>query len=228
MYGRRYRNPVKDSPMIFQATTAFILGLGIGFINSIPIGPINVSIIDTSFKRGFRQALMIGIGALVVDIFYCVIGIFGVSLIKDYIVQMFQPLGFPVLALIGGRLVYKGYTNQMVQTFHLPTQKELTKNFSLGFLIYLTNPLAVGFWIITAGFIFSHRMIEKNMTDQLSFISGMAIGTAAWFFFLAKFIAMKRAVIAEETVKKITMITGAVLIAFGIYLGYDFLTTMHK
>ncbi|KAB2880271.1 hypothetical protein F9K33_05545 [bacterium] len=214
--------------MIFQASTALILGLGIGFINSIPIGPINVSIIDTGFKRGFRHAIMIGLGALVVDIFYCVIGIFGVSLIKDYIVEMFQPLGFPVLALIGGRLVYKGYRNKMVQTFHPPTQKELTKNFSLGFLIYLTNPLAIGFWIITAGFIFSHRLIERNMPDQVSFISGMAIGTAAWFFSLAKIVAYKRAVISEKTVKKITMATGTVLIVFGIYLGYDFLLYLKK
>ena len=214
--------------MIFQATTALILGLGIGFINSIPIGPINISIIDTSFKRGFRQALMIGMGALVVDIFYCVIGIFGVSLIKDYIVEMFQPLGFPVLALIGGRLVYKGYNNHGTRTFHPPTQKELTKNFSLGFLIYLTNPLAIGFWIITAGFIFSHRLIERNMVDQLTFIAGMAIGTAAWFLSLAKFVALKRTVISEETVKKITMITGSVLILFGLYLGYDFLLTFQK
>lgn len=214
--------------MIFQVTTAFLYGLGIGFINSIPIGPINISIIDTSFKRGFRQALMIGIGALVVDIGYCSIGIFGISLLKDHLVQMFLPFGFPVLALLGGRLFYKGYNNHMIKTFHPPTQKELTKNFTLGFLIYLTNPIAIGFWIFTAGFIFSYRLIERNITVQLSFILGMALGTAAWFFLLAKVVAHKRETISEETVKKITMVTGVFLVVFGMYLGYDYALTFKE
>lgn len=214
--------------MMWQITMVFLFGLGIGFINSIPIGPINISIIDTAFKRGFRQALMIGIGALIVDIGYCMIAVFGVSLLRDNIEHMFQPLGFPVLAFLGGRLIYKGYNNNSVQTFHPPTQKELTKNLSLGFLIYLTNPLAIGFWVFAAGLLYSYQWLTGDLADQVTFIFGMAIGTAAWFFLLARFVAWKRMTISEDTVQKITMGTGITLIAFGIYMGYVYLLTFQK
>jgi L-lysine exporter family protein LysE/ArgO len=210
---------------LIQAGAAFMYGLGIGFVNSIPVGPINISIIDTSFKRGFWQAFMIGLGALIVDVGYCAIGIFGIALMRDYVVEFFQPLGFPVLASLGARLIYKGRGDQFQQTFHPATQKELTKNFSMGFMIYLTNPLAVGFWIFTAGFIFSYQMIEKNMPDKVSFIIGMTLGTTLWFFLLAKIVAWKRMVISENTIRKISVGTGIMLLLFGMYLGYQYAMT---
>ena len=214
--------------MILNIVNAFLYGLGIGFINSIPIGPINVSIIDTSFKRGFSQAFMIGAGALIVDIGYCIIAVFGVSMVQTYVEQMFLPLGFPVLSILGGRLIYKGYSGTSVQTFHPATQTELTKNFSLGFLIYLSNPLAVGFWIFAAGFLYSYKLLHHTMVEQTIFVTGMAIGTAAWFLLLAKFVAWKRATVSESTIRRITMGTGFVLIAFGIYLGLDYALTFQR
>lgn len=214
--------------MIIHIINAFLYGLGIGFINSIPIGPINVSIIDTSFKRGFHQAFMIGLGALIVDIGYCIIAVFGVSLLQNYVEHMFQPLGFPVLSILGGRLVYKSYNNTSVQTFHPATQKELTKNLSMGFLIYLSNPLAIGFWIFAAGFLYSYKLLHHTLVEQTIFVTGMAIGTAAWFLLLAKFVAWKRATVSESTIRRITMGTGFVLIAFGLYLGLDYSLTFQK
>ncbi len=213
--------------IILQSGAAFAYGLGIGFVNSIPFGPVSFSIIETSFKRGFWQAFMIGVGALIVDVLYCTVGIFGISLIQDYAVTFFQPLGCPVLAILGARLIYLSRSGRLQQTFHPPTQKELTKNFSLGIMLFLTNPLPIGFWIFTAGYIFSYQLIGINMPDKVGFIVGMTIGTALWFFLLAKVIAWKRMTISEDTIRKISVGTGAILLAFGIYLGYRYVLTFY-
>ncbi|NUM79549.1 LysE family transporter [bacterium] len=203
-------------------TLAFTYGFAIGFVNSIPIGPISVSIIDTSFRKGFWQAFTIGLGALVIDIVYCTIGVFSITVFQSQIEMLFLPMGFPVLTFLGGRLMYMGFKDQYSQTFHPPTHKDITKNFSLGFILYLTNPLAIGFWVIALGLIFSYQLIRQHMHDQISFIAGMAIGTTLWFFLLAKTVAWRRKTISEQTIRKISMATGIVLIACGFYLGYEY------
>ncbi|MBX7150588.1 LysE family translocator [bacterium] len=206
----------------FHITLAFSYGFAIGFVNSIPIGPISVSIIDTSFRKGFWQAFTIGLGALVIDILYCTIGVFGITVFQSQIETVFLPLGFPVLTFLGGRLVYMGIKDQSPQTFHPPTHKDITKNFSLGFILYLTNPLAIGFWVFALGVIFSYQLIRQQMHDQISFITGMAIGTTLWFFLLAKIVAWRRKTISEDTIRKISIGTGLILIACGLYLGYEY------
>ncbi len=200
--------------------TAIGLGFAIGFVNSIPLGPITVSIIDTSFRRGFLPALMIGFGALVIDIFYCVVGVFGVTLIQDEVERWFQPIGFPVLALLGGRLIYMG-TRGHIEKTHLPmTHREFTKNFSLGFLLCLTNPLAIAFWVVTLSLLFSYGLIRTDLSDKLGFVAGMALGTSLWFFSLARVVAWRRQTLTDKTIRRISIATGILLVLIGFYLGY--------
>lgn len=206
----------------FHITLAFTYGFAIGFVNSIPIGPISVSIIDTSFRKGFWQAFTIGLGALVIDIVYCTIGVFSITAFQSQIETIFLPMGFPVLTFLGGRLMYMGFKNQSAQTFLAPTRKEISKNFSLGFILYLTNPLAIGFWVFALGVVFSYQLIRRQWHDQISFITGMAIGTTLWFFLLAKTVAWRRKTISENTMRRISIGTGFMLIVCGIYLGYEY------
>jgi len=196
------------------------LGFGIGFVNSIPLGPITVSIIDTSFRRGFLPAFMIGLGALVIDVFYCVVGVFGVTLIQNQVETWVQPIGFPVLAVLGGRLIYMG-TKGHIEKTHLPmTHREFTKNFSLGFLLCLTNPLAIAFWVVTLSLLFSYDVIRTDASDKMGFVVGMTLGTTLWFFSLARLVDWRRQTLADITVRRISIGTGYFLVILGLILGY--------
>lgn len=205
---------------------AGLLGLSIGFVNSIPLGPITVSIIDTSFRRGFWPAFMIGLGALVMDVFYCAVGVFGVSLFDSTMETIIQSAGFPVLSVLGGRLMYLGFKGQMEKTHLKMTHLDFTKNFSLGFVLCLTNPLAIGFWIVTLSLLFSYEMIRSEFSDKLSFVIGMGIGTSLWFFSLARFVAWRRQTISDQTIRKISIGTGFVLVALGLAVGIRFLVSV--
>lgn len=204
---------------------AVSLGFGIGFVNSIPLGPITVSIIDTSFRRGFFPGLMIGFGALIVDVFYCVVGVFGVTIIQQQVEIWLQPIAFPVLAILGGRLIYMGCKGHIEKT-HLPmTHREFTKNFSLGFLLCLTNPLAIAFWIVTLSLLFSYDVIRTDTSDKLGFIIGMTLGTSLWFLSLARIVAWRRKTMSDRTVRRISVATGALLVTIGLFLGYVTITS---
>src|SRR5688572_29505094 len=64
-------------PALEHTTTAFLTGLFWGFLVSIPVGPINLTIINEGARRGFRWALMIGFGSVLMESIYCAIPLAG-------------------------------------------------------------------------------------------------------------------------------------------------------
>src|SRR5215468_11219826 len=60
-------------PIVLAALTGFFSG----FILSIPVGPINLTIMNEGARRGFFWAFMIGLGATAGEIFYCFIAFTG-------------------------------------------------------------------------------------------------------------------------------------------------------
>lgn len=212
--------------LMMQTGMAFMVGFGIGFFNSIPFGPISFSIIETGFKKGFRQAFMIGLGALVIDVLYCVVGVFGISMIKEYVETVFQPLGFPVMAVLGGRLIALGWKNDWHRGPLMAVREQNTKHFSLGFIMVLTNPLAMSFWVVTMGFLFAYGFIQSTMSDKIGFIVGMTFGTGIWFFLLARWVSWRREAVSVAVIRRISIGTGIVLVLFGVWLGYQYSLTL--
>jgi threonine/homoserine/homoserine lactone efflux protein len=61
--------------ILFSALTGFISGL----LLSMPVGPVNLTIINEGARRGFKWALLIGLGAATMDVIYCTIAFTGFS-----------------------------------------------------------------------------------------------------------------------------------------------------
>ena len=56
---------------------AGLTGLISGLILSIPVGPVNLTIMNEGARRGFWWALMIGLGATTMEVIYCFIAFTG-------------------------------------------------------------------------------------------------------------------------------------------------------
>jgi hypothetical protein len=88
---------------MLSLVTALIAGLTAGFLLSIPVGPINVTILDEAAKRGFANAAMAGLGAMIMDIIYCSIafaGFSGLFMAKEIRATM-ELLSFLLLIYLG-------------------------------------------------------------------------------------------------------------------------------
>src|SRR5215210_7681637 len=62
-----------------HSPTAVITGFVAGFLVSIPVGPINLTIINEGARRGFKWALLIGLGSVLMESTYCAIALTGFS-----------------------------------------------------------------------------------------------------------------------------------------------------
>src|SRR3954466_11880179 len=60
-------------PIVLAAMTGFLSGL----LLSIPVGPVNLTIMNEGARRGFKWAFMIGLGATVMEVIYCFIAFTG-------------------------------------------------------------------------------------------------------------------------------------------------------
>src|SRR6202012_3348908 len=85
--------------------------------SSIPLGPINLTILNEGAQRGFRWAAMIGLGASTMEVIYCAVSFTGFSsLFKDMLVKAcMQMFTFLFLLFIGAKFL-------KAQTVNVPTK----------------------------------------------------------------------------------------------------------
>jgi len=53
------------------------VGAVAGFIISMPVGPVNLTIVNEGTRAGFARAALISMGAVVMEVIYCVIAFTG-------------------------------------------------------------------------------------------------------------------------------------------------------
>ena len=58
---------------------ALVVGFIIGYLTTIPIGPINLAVMMKALHNRTGQAMMIGAGSALMDFFYCAAAVFGIS-----------------------------------------------------------------------------------------------------------------------------------------------------
>src|SRR5215510_4601723 len=86
-------------PNLLAALTGLISGL----LLSIPVGPINLTIMNEGARRGFYWALMIGLGATAMEVIYCFIAFTGLASFFDrgYIKAIMELGSFVFMLYLG-------------------------------------------------------------------------------------------------------------------------------
>ncbi len=203
---------------------ALLIGLLIGIIISIPIGPINVTVISKGFKQGFGSAFAVGLGASIMDFFYCAATMVGLSAIvhKIEVNVIFQVIGFLLLLYLGIRDI-----TTKVEVFryenYVPQNGRFHSAFLVGVFMYISNPTLVAFWITLSGVIQSSGTIITGITQGALFALGVGSGTALWYYSLLKAIFWKRDSFKAETLTLLSRISGYIMLAFSAYIGYELL-----
>src|SRR5262245_3743442 len=57
----------------------FVFGVAAGALTGVPIGPVNVAVIDASYRHTMNRAVGVGLGGAIADAFYAGLGIIGVT-----------------------------------------------------------------------------------------------------------------------------------------------------
>lgn len=189
-----------------------IKGLLVGLVFGVPAGAIGTLTIQRTLAGGFRAGFFTGVGSSVADVLYACIGVFGLTVVSDFLLahQM-------VISLVGGALIVLLGLSIFLKKGDKAKEGELPTNylscFASSFAIAIANPATIlSFFIAFASFGIS----EEPMPWQgIQLVLGILIGTMCWWGLLSGIVAAFRGRITEGIYQKLNRLLGGLLILFG-------------
>ena len=186
-----------------------------GFTLAAPIGPVNSARLDKGIKNGFWHAWIVGAGSMIADgLFMLMVYLGMVYFLEVPIIQIF-------LWLFGGFiLIYSGIealANMNCLTLTDNRGKDsLFKCFVIGFIMSITSPLSILFWLGIYGSILA-KMAQVNGTGMLLMYSSMIfLGLTLWDILVAGLTTGLRRFLTIASLKMISIFSGVSLIGFGL------------
>ncbi len=203
---------------------AFVVGCIIGYLTTIPIGPINLAVVMKALRNHTAQAMMIGIGSALMDIIYCGAAVFGVgSLISNPTLDLiFRVSTFGIFFIYGVKTTF----GKLPETHFQPNEDEtqapgFKRYFVLGMAMYFSNPSFLAYWITIAGIVHGYRVIESNVFNNAMFAVGTGAGVILWFFTLVELVERQKVKFEIDRIRKVTRFFGLLLLIVSGVLGWN-------
>lgn len=203
----------------------FLSYLLLGLSLAAPIGPINAAQIDRGIKSGFLHAWLVGVGAVAADGIYMLIVYIGVvQFLEAAIVKTFLwSFGSFVLLYTGVESIMSA---GKVNLIHERNKESLMKAFLSGFLMSISNPLTILFWLGIYGSILAKTAATYDRSQLILYSSAIFIGLLLWDVTMAGVSSSFRRFLTSGLLVFISFLSGFSLIGFGIYFGIQALNTL--
>jgi threonine/homoserine/homoserine lactone efflux protein len=195
----------------------------LGLTLAAPIGPVNTARLDKGIKNGFWHAWIVGLGSMIADAFYMMLVYLGlVQFLSVPIVQIFLWLfGSFVLIYTGVESILK--TNTLSLNYGR-NKESLLRCFMTGFIMSISSPLSVLFWLGIYGSVLAKTASTYGNELLIIYSSMIFLGLAFWDIFVASLTTGFRHHLNDKILFYISTISGASLIGFGLYFGYQGIT----
>jgi L-lysine exporter family protein LysE/ArgO len=196
-----------------------LIGLLIGFIAAIPLGPVNVFVISQTIKRDFLHGLMAGITTAFLDTTYCFIAIIGVSQVTfnlNKYLPVMKVLAAFVLLVLAFRLAQHARKAKEPQPPKIQSSSP-AKTIVGVVILYVSNPSLYFFWLAVAGLVTSHYWVSDTGTSPYIFAICCGAGGALWYLILTRYVATKHHQFSPRTFQRIFWAMAAILFILAIY-----------
>lgn len=198
--------------------TYLFLGLLIGVLSGIPIGPVNVAVLDTAYRHTLPRAIAVSLGGAVGDGLYSMLGILGVGPYLDAHPSIPPILygGSGLVLLIYGIITVRSKPSPAVTEVKERSDnpsRELWSGFVLGVVLILLNPAALVTWVIIIG-----SFMQGITTHQgIGATIGISVGSFVWFSMVAYLSHHGKRVLGGKAVHNVTRVVGVLLIGYSLY-----------
>ena len=215
------------SPLMVAALTGFISG----FILSVPVGPINLTIVNEGARRGFITAGLISIGAVLMELIYCAIAFTGFASFfsKGMVKATMELFSFVFMLYLGLKfLLAKKVPAATKIELRIEERLHPHSAFMIGFVRTLANPGVLVGWIILAAAFYSRNWVTPDVSSRTACIAGVAAGTGIWFAGLSYFAALGHGKLSEKTLLRMEHISGFLLLGLASAQGLNILWRLSR
>jgi threonine/homoserine/homoserine lactone efflux protein len=195
-----------------------LFGVAAGALTGVPIGPVNVAVIDAAYRHTLRRAIAVGMGGACADGLYSALGVLGVTpVLRTY------PTVPPILYAVSGvvLLVY-GFLTARSQPVtpaqndapkEAPPSREMWSGFTLGLALIVLNPAAIVTWVVIMGSIIPETTPLNGIFCSL----GVMAGSFGWFALVA-YLTQKGKHVLGDKAAWIPRVIGVALMVYAVYL----------
>ncbi|MGM0829795.1 MAG: LysE family transporter [Bacillota bacterium] len=197
----------------------FISYIILGLSLSAPMGPINAAQLDKGIRFGFLHAWLVGVGGMVADGIFMLLIYFGLSQFIDTpVIKLFLwVFGFIVLTYTGIESILK--SGSITKPSHQNLNETKGKAFRTGFFMAISNPLSILFWLGIYGSILAHTSGSYKAGQLFLYSMGIFLGITLWDLTMAGVATGARKLVSPMILRVISIISGLILMGFGISFG---------
>ena len=216
----------ESHPVLLSAIAGFVCAL---MFASIPVGPINLTILSEGARRGFRWSFMVGLGAATMDAIYCAVSFTGLSqLIALSMVKATMQLVSFVF------LLYLGFKFLLAPTVKVPTKLDAASEkleakleqkihphtaYATGFVCVAANLGVLVAWVMVSGMLMAHDWVAETVEAKAACIAGVAVAYGLWFLFISFAVSRGQGKFSEKTLLRLQHFSGLCLIATAVFQG---------
>jgi threonine/homoserine/homoserine lactone efflux protein len=207
-----------DHPFLLAALVGFLSG----FILSVPVGPVNVTIINEGARRGLLWASLIGFGASVMEVIYCALAFTGfASLFNGMVIKAAMELISFIFMLYLGIRFLKACSVPMAAPVEEKIEARFNPHsaFAIGFVRVMGNPGVFLFWIVLAANFKSRDWVGASVGDVCSCVAGVGAGTSVWFTGLSYAVSRGHGKFTEKTLLRMQHGSGIAMLVLALAQG---------
>lgn len=190
--------------------STFIEGALLGFGAAVPLGPINLLIMNEALKS-YKKAVTIGFGAMSADVTYLLLIIYGITnyLKNPFFLNSLSALGGFFLAYLAF-LIFKG-RNKHIHKTKVSQDATLLSNYFKGYILTLLNPYTILFWL-------SVTTYSTTTASLVVTLFGMVSALLFWITVMPYFIHKQRSLISDKVSSIIASISSLIFLLFAFSL----------
>ena len=199
-----------------------VIGIAAGALTGVPIGPVNVAVIDAAYRHTLRRAIAVGLGGALGDGLYSGLAVFGVTPLLSKFPGA-EPMMYGASGLI--LLIYGALTvrsppastpipaDEHLASDSIVARREMWSGFRVGLALIVLNPAAIVTWVVIVG---SRIHVETHL-QGVACTLGVMLGSCGWFTLVA-YLTRKGKNVFGEKAAWIPRIVGIGLIFYAVYL----------
>ena len=196
------------------------IGMFVGVLLALPIGPVNLLGLQRAVERGFFGGMAAGLGIMLGDGTIALGAAMGVNAIsgaiRDYR-TVIQIIGGLALIIAGAKLYFTRPVFASAHDAENATLLDYVWDIPQTFLLTITNPGAVLGLIAIFGGVSSFVEIEGYL-DALLMVAAIMGGSFLYWLVVSRLISSIRHTLDEERMARLSKLAGLVLIGFGCLL----------
>lgn len=225
-----------------ETTRALLLsgltGVVAGILLCIPVGPINLTILNEGARRGFKWAFFIGLGATAMEVIYCALAFTGFAALftNRYLKASMELFSFVFMLFLGIKFLL---AKSVSAPLHISKAADRLEErieerfhphsaFMTGLVRVAGNVGVLLFWIILAANFISRDFVAPTWNSKFACIAGVGLGTGLWFTGLSWAVSLGHGRISEKNLLRMEKISGVGLLFTALMHGVNIAWQMAK